>query len=63
MPPRRGRGKRIGRRFANGLIVVGLLALIVAMYLTFPLIQKDSPAARRRMQAITRVWNKVVRGK
>jgi hypothetical protein len=43
--------------------MAGLLALIVAMYLAFPLIQRDSPTARRRLQAITRVWNKVVRGK
>jgi hypothetical protein len=63
MSSRRRRAKRIGGHLANGLITAGLLALIVAMYLAFPLIERDSPAARKRLQAITRVWNKIVRGK
>ena len=47
------------RRFANLLITVGLLGLVLALLNAFSIIPRDSASARRRMQAISRVWHKM----
>lgn len=48
------------RRFANLLLTVGLLGLVIVLLATFSVIPRDSAGARRRLQAIRRVWHKVL---
>ena len=57
---RRPRGQVMRRRrFANLLITVGLFGLIIALLNAFSILPRDSAGARRRMQAISRVWHKL----